>query len=129
MITATSQTARYQTLFSDGVHQGFADAPADNGGQGDGFRPHELLEAALASCVSMTVRMYADHHAIPLNSVTAKVTLDRSHPDETVFQYEIDVEGDLTPEQKDKLLHAASACPVRKTLSKRIRFEGGAGAV
>ena len=129
MISAISQTARYRTRFSDGVHEGFADTPADKGGQGDGFRPHELLEAALASCVSMTVRMYADHHAIPLGSVTAKVPLDRSHPDEIVFRYEVDVDGDLTPEQKDKLLHAASACPVRKTLSKKIRFEGGAVAV
>jgi putative redox protein len=129
MISATSQPARYKTLFSDGAHEGLADVSADKGGQGEGFRPHALLEAALASCVSMTVRMYADHHSIPLGAVTAKVTLDRSHPDEIVFRYEVDVDGDFTPEQKDKLLHAASACPVRKTLSKKIRFEAGAGAV
>jgi putative redox protein len=128
MISATSQPARYQTRFSDGEHHCISDVPAEKGGQHAGFRPHALLEAALASCVSMTVRMYADHHAIPLHSVTAKVTLDRSHPDEIVFQYEVDVEGDLTPAQKNRLMHAASACPVRKTLSKRIRFEGGAGA-
>jgi putative redox protein len=128
MTSATSQPARYQSLLSDGEHECLADAPAEKGGQHAGFRPHALLEAALASCVSMTVRMYADHHAIPLRSVTAKVTLDRSHPDEIVFRYEVDVDGDLTPEQKDRLLHAASACPVRKTLSKKIRFESGAGA-
>ena len=128
MIIATSQPTRYQTLFSDGEHGCLSDVSADKGGQHAGFRPHALLEAALASCVGMTVRMYADHHAIPLRSVTAKVTLDRSQPDEIVFRYEVDVDGDLTPEQKDRLLHAASACPVRKTLSKKIRFEGGAGA-
>lgn len=126
MISATSQAARYQTRFSDGVQEGFADTTADKGGQGGGFRPHELLEAALASCVSMTVRMYADRHAIPLASVTAKVTLDRSQPDEIVFRYEIEVDGELSGEQKDRLLHAARACPVRQTLSKKIRFEGGA---
>jgi putative redox protein len=126
MISATSQVARYQTRFSDGVHEGFSDTIVDRGGQNSGFRPHELLEAALASCVSMTVRMYADRHAIPLASVTAKVRLDRSQADEIVFRYEVDVDGDLTPEQKDRLLHAAGACPVRKTLSKKIRFEGGA---
>jgi putative redox protein len=70
--------------------------------------------------------MYAARHAIPLASVTAKVRLDRSQADEIVFRYEVDVDGDLTPEQKDRLLHAAGACPVRKTLSKKIRFEGGA---
>jgi len=127
MISAASQQARYQTLFSDGVHVGFADASADKGGQHDGFRPHALLEAALATCVSMTVRMYADAHAISLGSVTAKVTLDRSQPDEIVFRYEVDVEGDLTPAQRDKLLHAAHACPVRQTLSKKVHFADGAG--
>lgn len=127
MIRATGESTRYHTRFSDGEHEGIADTTADKGGQHAGFRPHDLLEAALAACVSMTVRMYADHHAIPLRGVTTKVNLDRSHPDEAVFCYDVDLDGELTPEQQDKLLHAAKACPVRRTLSKRIRFESGAG--
>jgi putative redox protein len=71
----------------------------------------------------MTVRMYADRHDIPLQTVTTKVSLDRTDPGEAVFRYEIEVTGDLTAEQKSRLLAAASACPVSKTLSRRIRFE------
>jgi putative redox protein len=130
MICATSQPARYQTRFSDGEHQGISDVTADKGGRHSGFRPHDLLAAALASCVNIAVRMCADGHAIPLRSVATKVSIGRSHPDEVVFRYEVDLDGELTPVQKDELLHAASACPVRRTLSKRIRFDpvpGGSG--
>ncbi|MGO9777499.1 MAG: OsmC family protein [Terracidiphilus sp.] len=128
MIYAKSQLARYQTRFSDGVHEGVADTTADKGGNHSGFRPHDLLEAALAACVNMTVRMVADHHGIPLRGVTAKVSLDRTHPDEVIFRYDLELDGELTEEQRDRLFQASRACPVRKTLSKRIRFERGAGA-
>jgi putative redox protein len=128
MICATSQSTRYQTRFSDGEHQGISDVTADKGGQHSGFRPHDLLAAALASCVNIAVRMYADNHVIPLRSVATKVSIGRSHPEEVVFHYEVDLDGELTPVQKDKLLHAANACPVRRTLSKRIRFDPGPGA-
>jgi putative redox protein len=127
MIRANSELTRYRTRFSDGEHQGTSDTTADKGGAHSGFRPHDLLEAALATCVNMTVRMYADHHGIPLAGVTTNVILDRTRPDEVVFRYEVGLDGDLTAEQQDSLLHAASACPVRRTLSKRIRFESGSG--
>lgn len=127
MIICKSESPRYCTRFSDGAHEGLSDTTADKGGNHCGFRPHDLLEAALANCVNMTVRMYADHHGIPLVGVTTRVKLDRSLPDEVVFQYEVELEGELTSEQKQSLFHAAQACPVRRTLSKKIRFESGSG--
>lgn len=128
MICAKSELTRYQTRFSDGKHESISDTTPDKGGQHSGFRPHDLLEAALAACVNMTVRMYADNHGIPLRAVTTNVSLDRTLPDEVVFRYEVELDGELTEEQRNRLLQAASACPIRKTLSKRIRFEPGAGA-
>ena len=119
---------RYRTRFSDGEHESISDTTADNGGEYSGFRPHDLLAAALATCVNMTVRMYADHHGILLRGVTTNVSLDRTDPDEVVFRYEIELDGELTAEQQNRLSQAASACPVRKTLSRRIEFERGAGA-
>lgn len=126
MIRAKSQLTPYLTCFSDGEHEGIADTTADKGGQHSGFRPHDLLDAALATCVSMTVRMYADHHGIRLRGATTNVRLDRS-PDEVVFRYEVELDGELTAEERERLLRAAGACPVRRTLSKRIRFECGEG--
>ena len=40
-----------------------SDNTPDKGGKGAGFRPHELLEAALACCMNMSVRMYAESHS------------------------------------------------------------------
>jgi putative redox protein len=128
MIRATSELARYQTRFSNGTHLGISDTTSDKGGGSEGFRPHELLEAALACCVNMSVRMYADNHGIALREVTTKVSLNRSQPDQVVFQYELELIGELTEEERGKLLLAANACPVRRTLSKAIRFECLPGA-
>ncbi len=128
MIHTTSDSPRYCTRFSNGTHEALADTTADKGGSCGGFRPHDLLEAALATCVNMTMRMFADHHGIPLRGVETKVELDRAQPDEVVFRYAVTLDGELTAEQRDKLLYAAAACPVRRTLSKKIRFEGGAVA-
>jgi putative redox protein len=73
MISSTSDSPRYRTRFSDGTHEGIADTTADKGGNNGAFRPHGLLEAALATCVNMAVQMYADAHAIPLAGVTTMV--------------------------------------------------------
>jgi putative redox protein len=122
MITTTSSTTPYQVLFSDGIHNCTSDTTADKGGNNAGFRPHDLLEAAVGSCVNMWLQMYANQHRLPLQTVKTKVTINRMDPEKVIFEYEIDLIGDLTPEQHDKLLKVAATCPVRRTLSKEICF-------
>lgn len=123
MIIASCEAPAYRTKFSDGVHESFSDVTAKDGGQSAGFAPHQLLEAALATCINITVRMYADRHEIPLRGVTTNTGITRPQPGEVLFSYEVAFEGDLTEEQKQKLARAAQACPVRRTLSQNLRFE------
>jgi len=122
MITTTSSTTPYKVLFSDGIHNCTSDTTADKGGSNDGFRPHDLLEAAVGSCVNMWLQMYANQHHLPLRTVKTKVAINRRDPAKVIFEYEIDLIGDLTPEQHAKLLKVATTCPVRRTLSKEICF-------
>jgi putative redox protein len=122
MVEAKSQDVRYQTQLTSGAHSGISDTTRDKGGSESGFRPHDLLEAALASCMNITLRMYADQHAIPLSGVTTRVKLDRGKPEETVFEYEVELLGALTERDRARLLEVAGKCPVRQTLSKRIGF-------
>lgn len=122
MIVSTSESPHYRTKFSNGTNDGVADTAAEKGGNDSGFRPHDLLEAALATCVNMAVRMYGDNHGIPLSGVTTRVKLDRNAT-EAVFRYEVEFAGDLKVEHTEKLLQAANACPVRRTLSRTIVFE------
>ena len=113
----------YQVRFSNGVVEAVCDATTDKGGGGQGFRPHELLEAALGSCTAMMLSMYAQNHGIPLEGATVTVTLSRDNPGVTAFACDIELRGDLDEDQRRRLLRAARACPVRKTLSNTIVFE------
>ena len=122
MITATSREENYQVSFSDGVHTALSDTTEDKGGGNSGFRPHDLLEAALASCLAMWLKMYATNHGYAVSAVESTVSIDRSQPDETIFNYSIDISGELTEEELEKLLQVAQTCAVHKTLSKKISF-------
>ena len=122
MIIASSETTPYLTRLSNGKHTTTADATSDKGGGEMGFRPHELLEAALATCMNMHLRMYAANHAIGLVEACTTVTLDRNSPTEAVFNYSIELSGQIDDGQRKKLLEIAERCPVRRTLSKKLSF-------
>jgi putative redox protein len=66
--------------------------------------------------------MYAEQQGIQLSGVTTRVKLDRSKPEETVFEYEVDLQGELTDTDRDRLITVAEKCPVRQTLSKHLGF-------
>jgi putative redox protein len=123
MITCKNEKLQYQAIFSNGKHTAYADTTEDKGGRNSGFRPHELLEAALASCLNMHLRMYANTHSISLDEVHTTVALDRNLPNEVVFKYSITLTGSLTEDQRNKLLQIAKTCPVSKTLSKEISIQ------
>ncbi|MHC1711093.1 MAG: OsmC family protein [Solidesulfovibrio sp.] len=122
MVRCQSRNTPYQVQFSNGVFTGVCDTSADKGGGGQGFRPHELLEAALGSCMTMMLGMYAAAHGIALTGVSVSVSLDRSEKGTTAFVCAIELSGDLDDGQRQKLMRAARACPVRKTLSNRLVF-------
>lgn len=122
MIEATSEPVRYQTQLSNGVHSATSDSTRDKGGSESGFRPHELLEAALASCMNMTLRMYADRHGITLSGVTTRVTPNHSNSEEAAFEYEVELQGELSEQDRTRLLDVAGRCPVRRSLSTQLTF-------
>ncbi len=124
MIFCRSEGSRYKTVFSNGSHEACADTTADKGGVSAGFRPHDLLEAALASCLNMSLRMCAEINDISFSEIRTKVALNRAVPDKVAFEYSFEVDGTLTNEQHEILQRAAESCPVRRTLSGEIYFHG-----
>jgi putative redox protein len=123
MIKATSERASYQTSFTNGQDVSMADTTSDKGGSDAGFRPDELLEAALASSMNMTLRMFAEKHSIPLTSVSTTVKLDQNYPDEAIFNYALELTGSLSASDRQLLAEAARSCPVMQTLSKKLSFQ------
>ena len=123
----------FTTELQVATHRMVADEPAGKGGNGLGPSPYDLLAAALASCTSMTLKMYAARKTLPLESVTVSVrhgkvhiddcadcTSDASHIDE--FRRVISLEGDLDERQRQRLLEIADKCPVHRTLESEIRI-------
>ena len=98
-----------------------ADEPKDEFGDDTGPTPHELLLAALGSCTSMTVKLYADRKGWPLETV--HVRLNGRHEDAGfLIERTLQVAGALSDEQKARLVEIAGKCPVAKTLEGTIRI-------
>jgi uncharacterized OsmC-like protein len=109
-----------------------ADEPRSAGGHALGPSPYDLLAAALASCTSMTLSMYATRKALPLASATVRVRHRRMHAKDCEdcmsgdarideFQREIALEGELDDAQRQRLLEIADKCPVHRTLQGEIK--------
>jgi putative redox protein len=113
----------FLTLFTNDTHVAQADNTPDKGGGGCGFRPHELLEAALASCMNMTLRMAAKECGIPLSGVVVTVSLNRSQPASPTFECRIQFPDDLSAPHRERLLASLAHCHVRNTLSKSPQFK------
>jgi len=125
MITAHNEKEQYKTMFSNGVHDTIADVGTANGGTNAGFNPHDLLEAAYASCINITVRMWAEKFDVPVTDIITKVSIDKSREGKTVFRYKMEVEGDLTDEQRERLSRIPLKSPIMHSLAKEIEFEAG----
>ena len=67
----------------------------------------------------MTLRMYAERKAWPLEDVTVRL-LHRRHglQERDRFAREIVLQGPLTAEQRRRLLEIANRCPVHLTLER-----------
>src|SRR6478609_9483237 len=105
---------KFQTLIESGMNYWMADEPLLQGGKALGPNPYELLASSLAACTAITVSMYAQRKNIPLDGIEVNVRLFAGLEDGqfmTRLEKEIDLAGLLRPDEKEKLLQVAMACP------------------
>lgn len=115
-----------------GRHRVVADEPVAAGGTDRGPGPYDLLLAALGSCMSMTIALYARRQQWPLETVVIRLTHARVYAkdctdcvvrDDTLLnriETQVQLSGTLTPEQRGKLIEIAHKCPVHRTLKSQI---------
>ena len=123
-LTATSRSipgTLRQEIVIDGKHRLLTDEPVEVGGDGSAPAPHELLPAALASCVSTTIVMYARRKSWDLGEVRVDVSYDhRATPRRADIT--IGIGADLTSSQLEILEKVAAACPVRRSIETQFEF-------
>ena len=130
VIVTSKGNLRNEVRYGAG-HSFTTDEPVAAGGEDAGPDPYTLLLAALGSCISMTVTLYARRKQWPLESVTVRLGQNRLHSKDCKECEQIDgyihriertvsFTGPLTEEQRTRLREIAHKCPVHKTLTSPI---------
>ncbi|WP_412067586.1 alpha/beta fold hydrolase [Rubrivirga sp. IMCC43871] len=130
-VTATIGASGFRTVLAARGFTIVADEPARVGGTETGPTPYDLLGMALGACTSMTLRMYADRKGLALKGVVTEVSHAKVHADDCAhcatstghldrLTRTIRLDGDLTDEQRQRLLEIADRCPVHRTLEGEI---------
>ena len=133
LVTVHGAADGFVQQITAGPHQLRSDEPASLGGTDSGPTPYDLLLAALGSCTSMTVGMYARRKQWPLTRVTVRLRHSRTHAQDcavcdkeqamlTLIERDVDFEGALSEEQRARLLAIANRCPVHVTLTSTIEI-------
>ncbi|WP_022704754.1 bifunctional alpha/beta hydrolase/OsmC family protein [Pseudorhodobacter ferrugineus] len=115
-----------------GLHHLKADEPVSFGGTDLGPSPYQYLAAGLGACTSMTIRMYARRKAWDLRGVAVDVSHEKRHASDCedcekgekidTFTRSITLTGDLTADQRTKLIAIADKCPVHRTLDAQAQI-------
>ena len=117
-----------------GSHELYADEPVSYGGTDTGATPYDLLLAALGTCTSMTIGLYARQRKWPLENITVSLRHSKIHAKDCDdcetkegkvdrIEREIHLDGSLTEEQRTKLMEIADRCPVHQTLTSEINIK------
>ena len=131
-VVVTSKQNLQNEVHYGSDHHFITDEPLELGGEEAGPDPYTLLLAALGTCISMTVTLYARHKQWPLEQVVVRLRQNRVHAKDCQecaqnaegyvhrIERSVTLKGDLTPEQLARLQEISHKCPVHKTLSSEI---------
>lgn len=135
-VTVSGGSSGLCQTISVGPHQMLSDEPKGAGGNDQGPDPYELLLAALGSCTNMTLCMYAGRKGWPLKEARVLLTYSKNYAKDCIdceqptamldrIERRITLIGELTEEQRQRLLAIASLCPVHRTLTSKIDIQTG----
>ena len=103
-------------------HEVISDVSKESGGDDQGMNPHELLETALAACTSITVKMYAKRKAMKLDDVLVEVHTAKEGK-ESLLSRKITLLGELSMEEKARLMEIADKCPIHRLLTSQVTIQ------
>ena len=121
-VTAHIDRSHYRAIVKTGSHTIVSDEPLAIGGADAGPSPQELLLASLSSCTAITLRMYIDRKMWVVDHIHVNVNLFDIDGG-TLIKLKLSFEGELSDEQKKRLIQIASSCPIHKLLTGKITIE------
>lgn len=130
-VTAILGPEGLTTRISANGHLLVADEPVAVGGADAGPDPYAMLLSSLAACKLMTLRMYADRKQWPMTGASVQLSHSRVHAkdcsecessDGVIARIEVTLElqGELTDEQRARLAEIADRCPVHRTITGEV---------
>ena len=130
-VIVTGSATGFAQDVSVGGHRFAADEPVAAGGTDTGPDPYDLLLAALGTCTSMTVAMYARRKQWPLDAVTVRLRHSKIHGEDCEncetrgalldhIERDVELAGSIDEAQRARLLEIADKCPVHRTLTSEI---------
>ncbi|MFH0296151.1 bifunctional alpha/beta hydrolase/OsmC family protein [Bradyrhizobium sp. 31Argb] len=134
VVVRETRNSKFQQTVTVGPHRLLADEPAAVGGEDSGPGPYDLVLAGLGACTSMTMRLYADRKALPLDRVTVTLTHSKIYAKDCEecetregmldqIDRVIKIEGpSLDDDQRKRLMEIADKCPVHRTLTSEVRI-------
>ena len=135
-VTVTERNKVFTQDITAGRHHLVGDEPTSVGGDDLGMTPYDLLLAALGTCTSMTLRMYAKRKGLEVDNIRVNLQHNRIHAEDCEscedqsgkvdqIRRQIRIKGDLTDKQRQRMLEIADMCPVHRTLhnQKQITSE------
>jgi uncharacterized OsmC-like protein/pimeloyl-ACP methyl ester carboxylesterase len=133
VVVSETRNGKFQQIVTMGPHKALADEPVAVGGNDSGPGPYDFVLAGLGACTSMTMRMYADRKALPLERVTVTLMHRKIHAEDCAecetregmldqIDRVIGMEGALDADQRKRLMEIADKCPVHRTLTSEVRI-------
>jgi putative redox protein len=126
-ITAVTELnqSTYKTKVYSGGHFIYSDEPEDIGGTDEGMPPAALLLASLGSCTAITLRMYANRKNLNLEYIRVHLAIcpEDKISKETTITKKIELTGELSDNERKRLIEIANKCPIYKILSNPIKVQ------
>ncbi|MGF1629437.1 MAG: alpha/beta fold hydrolase [Kiloniellaceae bacterium] len=125
---------KFTQRIAAGPHTLRADEPESVGGLDSGPSPYDFLLAGLGACTAMTLRLYAERKGLALERTRVTLSHAKVHAEDCAtcetkegkidrIERVIDMTGELSPEERRRLLEIADKCPVHRTLQSEVQIE------
>ena len=123
MMTVTKNPSSILAVeLSNGEHRVVSDVAKALGGEDLGLNPHELLEASLGACTTLTLELYAKRKNWDVSEMVVEVKIVKEGK-ETVIERKITFGPNQTAEAKQRLTEIANKCPIHSLLASSIKVE------